>query len=291
MNRKKIVVVIFAVVSALILIAANEGLQAKENIFQSGDVVYTKPVKGVIFSHKLHVDDRGLSCDMCHSGLFEPSALKAQGKPDFVMESLYRGKYCGACHNGTMAFASNTQCARCHIGVKGYNAYRKMKPEGRASYGPKAVMTIGSGDSSVKFNHGNHMQYFQCNDCHAGLFPMKKGSVKMTMKDIYDGKYCGSCHDGKKAFVSTDCAKCHAKVPAPKNDLSYSSKGLGAAKFSHNTHAAIFKCEECHPKLFAMKKGGSKMKMDVMYSGGFCGSCHDGKKASAVTDCAKCHKN
>ena len=291
MSRNKMVVAIFAVVSALILIAANNGLQAKENIFQNGDIVYTKPVKGVIFSHKLHVDDRGLGCDMCHSGLFEPSALKAQEKPDFVMESLYKGKYCGSCHNGTMAFASNTQCARCHIGVKGYNAYQKMKPEGKASYGPRDVMTIGSGDSSVKFNHGNHMQYFQCNDCHTMLFQMKKSAVKMTMKDIYDGKYCGSCHNGKKAFVSTDCAKCHSKVPAPKHDLVYLSKGLGAAKFSHNTHTSMFKCEDCHPKLFAMKKGGSKMKMDAMYSGQFCGSCHDGKKASAVTDCAKCHKN
>jgi len=83
-----------------------------------GDIIFEKPVKGVIFSHKFHVEDTGLSCEMCHSRLFEMGRT-TQEKADFVMESLYQGKYCGACHNGTLAFASNTRCATCHIGVKG----------------------------------------------------------------------------------------------------------------------------------------------------------------------------
>ncbi|WP_456432053.1 c(7)-type cytochrome triheme domain-containing protein [Thermosulfuriphilus sp.] len=43
------------------------------------------------------------------------------------MKSLYEGKYCGACHNGEMAFAANTKCTTCHIGVRGYN--RLMGPK------------------------------------------------------------------------------------------------------------------------------------------------------------------
>jgi len=31
------------------------------------------------------------------------------------------------------------------------------------------------------------------------------------------------------------------------------------------------------------------MTMDAMNAGKFCGKCHDGKTATAVTDCAKCH--
>ena len=88
------------------------------NSYPEAPIVYSKPVKGVIFSHKAHVD-KGLSCDMCHPRLFEMQGLKAQENKDFVMESLYQGKYCGACHNGSLAFASNTRCATCHIGVKG----------------------------------------------------------------------------------------------------------------------------------------------------------------------------
>lgn len=288
MKMKKIVI-LFSAISVL-LFAACGVVFAEKNVFQPGDIMYSKPVKGVIFSHKVHVDDRGLSCDMCHSGLFEPSALKAQEKSDFNMNSLYKGKYCGACHNGKTAFASNTQCARCHTGVKGYKAYEKMKPASASVYGPKTTMTIGKNNTAVKFNHESHMQYFPCSDCHSKTFPMSKDKTKISMSDLYQGKYCGSCHDGKKAFVSTDCSKCHTNVPAPKADLAYSAKGAGAVKFSHNFHNKMFKCDDCHTKLFTMRKGGSKMNMDGMYKGQFCGKCHDGKAASPVTDCGKCHK-
>lgn len=86
--------------------------------YPEAPIVYDKPVRGVIFSHKAHID-RGLSCEMCHNRLFEQKAKRAQENKDFVMEALYQGKYCGACHNGTLAFASDTRCATCHIGVKG----------------------------------------------------------------------------------------------------------------------------------------------------------------------------
>jgi c(7)-type cytochrome triheme protein len=99
------------------LLALAVGL-AFANAYPETPIVYDKPVRGVIFSHKVHME-KGLSCEMCHNRLFEMQAKKAQENTDFVMESLYQGKYCGACHNGSLAFASNTRCATCHIGVKG----------------------------------------------------------------------------------------------------------------------------------------------------------------------------
>jgi c(7)-type cytochrome triheme protein len=89
---------------------------ATEN--HGGDIVYTKAVETVLFSHKLHVEQKELSCDLCHARNFEMQALKAQERTDFTMKSLMEGKYCGECHNGLMAFASNTRCAACHTGVK-----------------------------------------------------------------------------------------------------------------------------------------------------------------------------
>lgn len=52
---------------------------------------------------------------------------------------------------------------------------------------------------------------FKCADCHSKpkLFEMKKAPLKMD--DMKAGKSCGACHDGKKAFNVTDCAKCHKK--------------------------------------------------------------------------------
>jgi c(7)-type cytochrome triheme protein len=54
----------------------------------------------------------------------------------------------------------------------------------------------------------------KCKDCHPAVFKMKKGADVITMKDMDAGKFCGTCHDGKKAFSSSDkaaCVKCHKK--------------------------------------------------------------------------------
>lgn len=54
----------------------------------------------------------------------------------------------------------------------------------------------------------------KCNDCHTKVFPMKKGGSKFTMKEMNEGKGCGTCHNGTKAFKTSDaanCAKCHKK--------------------------------------------------------------------------------
>jgi c(7)-type cytochrome triheme protein len=105
----------YCAIIAITLSIAMPALSAEK---QGGEIYYTKEVKTVLFSHKLHVDKKGLSCDLCHARNFEMQALKAQENADFTMKSLMEGKYCGACHNGTMAFAANTRCADCHTGVK-----------------------------------------------------------------------------------------------------------------------------------------------------------------------------
>lgn len=118
---------ILALVASLALVLGSGLLFAAGDVFHGGDIVYTKPVKSVLFSHSMHLEKLDTSCDMCHTAIFEMQALKAQENEDFTMQSLYEGKYCGACHNGSWGFASNTQCARCHIGVKGHRALQKAK--------------------------------------------------------------------------------------------------------------------------------------------------------------------
>ncbi len=54
----------------------------------------------------------------------------------------------------------------------------------------------------------------KCLDCHSKIFKMKKGSAKFKMADINAGKFCGTCHNGKKAFAANDkdnCGICHSK--------------------------------------------------------------------------------
>ena len=82
-------------------------------------IIWEKPVKAVEFNHKVHTMDAGLECDSCHDDLFSMEAGAAEEKEDFTMATLYDGGYCGACHDGSTAFASNTRCTSCHIGVRG----------------------------------------------------------------------------------------------------------------------------------------------------------------------------
>jgi c(7)-type cytochrome triheme protein len=68
---------------------------------------------------------------------------------------------------------------------------------------------------AVEFSGKVHKEAgFKCKDCHnKELFPkMKKGTVEISMKEIYAGKYCGKCHNGDQAFAAKkNCKRCHKK--------------------------------------------------------------------------------
>ncbi len=88
-----------------------------------------------------------------------------------------------------------------------------------AAYAVPAGKTLefdGKGAGKVVFDGKTHADKGnKCADCHqSGLFKMKKGADAITMKDINDGKFCGACHNGTKAFSAKDaanCGKCHKK--------------------------------------------------------------------------------
>lgn len=339
-------------------------------------ILYTKPINSVLFSHNAHLEQK-LSCIQCHNGLFDMKALKAQEKKDFNMDALYKGKYCGACHNGKQAFASNTQCAHCHVRIKpGQEPALKEKMPAFTR-----VETMGKGDNAVRFRHEIHEKKASCIQCHPKPFLVKRGVNKITYADHTAKKACFSCHDGAKSFPFSDCNSCHIKTIAPnqaiivgksskavtfrhdshkgKNQckschtelfsykkgeakvtfadhsgkkscftchngaagapfytcngchkdkegalsgkatakkpqgpqaaLIYKMEGAGPVYFNHPSHAG-FECKACHPDPFAMQKGQTKMTMAQMYKGQSCGTCHNGKKAFKSYDCAKCHK-
>ena len=66
----------------------------------------------------------------------------------------------------------------------------------------------------VPFSHKAHLaKGAGCQDCHPGIFEMRKGMADATkqlnMKTIYEGDYCGVCHNSKKAFGLEKCNGCH----------------------------------------------------------------------------------
>ncbi|HYA86883.1 MAG TPA: c(7)-type cytochrome triheme domain-containing protein [Nitrospirota bacterium] len=76
----------------------------------------------------------------------------------------------------------------------------------------KTIEFSPAGAGKVVFDGTAHAKAgLKCADCHPGAFKMKKGGDAITMKDINDGKFCGTCHNGTKAFAAKECGKCHAK--------------------------------------------------------------------------------
>lgn len=77
----------------------------------------------------------------------------------------------------------------------------------------KTVLLEPKGASMAVFDGKMHADKgFKCADCHPGVFKMKKDGDAITMKDIREGKFCGTCHNGTKAFNAKDavsCTKCH----------------------------------------------------------------------------------
>lgn len=65
----------------------------------------------------------------------------------------------------------------------------------------------------VLFTHRVHNYWFNCDSCHPKFFEMAKGTTKMNMKGIGEGKWCGACHS-KVAFPLTDCVRCHSQEKA-----------------------------------------------------------------------------
>jgi c(7)-type cytochrome triheme protein len=81
---------------------------------------------------------------------------------------------------------------------------------------------VGGGDLTftprdtlpVVFSHEKHVREkaIRCADCHYKFFQMAHGSFKMNMDKMNKAMFCGSCHDGQKAFDvkdSRNCSRCH----------------------------------------------------------------------------------
>ncbi|MCX8030747.1 MAG: NapC/NirT family cytochrome c [Thermodesulfovibrionales bacterium] len=217
--------------------------------------------------HSKH-QEKGINCVDCHLGVVHG------GQP----VNKTKMQTCFDCHDkiSPSKAPANENCKACHLTEE--------------SMIPKTPILFGRGASAVKFSHDTHASLVSCKDCHNKLFQMKKGSTKFTYDDHIKGRLCFDCHNGKKAFSWSSCKNCHDEIPAPKTSIVYKPKGIGQVEFSHDFHTSAFSCNDCHDKIWQMKKFSKRMTMDEMYKGKYCGKCHDGKSAFSSSDCDKCHK-
>ena len=239
----------------------------------------------MLFSCKWKTDERPVAKEKESPVI---SSLSESGLPCFKCHAYQKftqdeaGKFS---HSKHISFG--VHCNQCHI-IKPHKEANLNKDICNGCHNLTNFTFAGAG-MPVVFSHQGHSKKYSCSECHPKLFNMKKGTSRIAMDLMYQGNSCGSCHNGKKAFASTDCVKCH-KMTAFKKELSYPSGDMSPAIFSHEFHTAMFGCDNCHTSVFKFKKGGSGMKMDDIYQGKFCGKCHDGQTAFGSTECQKCHK-
>jgi len=103
----------------VLLVNLGAAWQAGAQEYGGGPIVFIKPVRAVIFEHRVHLG-KNLNCESCHPEIFTKKAGEVEEKDDFNMASFRQGKYCGKCHDGTITFSVDTDCIWCHIGVQGY---------------------------------------------------------------------------------------------------------------------------------------------------------------------------
>ncbi len=234
------------------------------------DITFTfKNAGPVVFNHELHLGKYNHNCRVCHNAIFN-----LRERRHFTMAEMEKTRSCGACHTGVKAFSvsNGKECVRCHKGA------------------PKDVVYSIKGLGNAVFSHAKHIAKNDgnCKGCHDGTIKTKENGV--TMAQMEKGKKCGACHNGKRSFtVAANCDRCH-KGLKPK-EITFAVKGVPSATFSHSFHLQVFKCADCHTKVFPYKAVTGKATMEDMSKGKSCGTCHNGKDAFAATgDCGKCHK-
>ncbi|BCS54396.1 cytochrome c3 family protein [Geobacter sp. SVR] len=227
------------------------------------DVTFTTENAGkVVFKHSSHMKKKNdkspnVSCRSCHNENMKKNVR-------YTMADMEQGRSCGQCHNGKQAFALE-QCTGCH---KVKDVTIKVKETG-----------------PVIFRHSVHLKKQECSSCHNALFKTS-GNPKVSMVEMEQGKSCGACHNGKKAFSISSCIGCH-----PVRDVVFTIKDAGQTTFSHASHIKMYGCSNCHTRYYPLGRTKAKVTMVEMEAGKSCGACHDGKIAFTVKEnCATCHK-
>jgi c(7)-type cytochrome triheme protein len=225
-----------------------------------------------------------------HSKEHMMHVLKQADNPIYAAQ-LVKNDVCLFCHSD----AQNRKIREERImtvGISFRTVDGVVNPEFRKKHGLPDVIVEGVRPATaIDPNHKKHYEMgLTCVDCHAKIAHNGITGYRSSMP------ICFACHDtkrkeGKKPPMDNDCAACHRDTEDlyPKAPVVYKPKDADPVSFSHQRHTAKARCSDCHDAIWPMKRGSVKMKMDDMYAGKSCGTCHNEKKAFASTDCARCH--
>ena len=214
-----------------------------------GNVVYRRLAKKrgmapVVFQHWKH---RGrYTCRVCH---FELPFSMRKGASQITRAAYLRGEFCGACHNGKIAFSAAEaakNCDRCHAYTtdhwqEDFRRFAADLPKAMSGHGIDWAKAIRTGLLKPRNSMGEEVPIPPLPQKIAK--PLKLGDV--TSREV--------------------------------------------VYFSHEEHMAEMDCSNCHPDIFNIKKKSTELfSMDKNLYGLYCGSCHM-RIAFPMGDCRRCH--
>jgi c(7)-type cytochrome triheme protein len=179
--------------------------------------------------------EKGFYCGSCHNGKFRynnETVFSACSSKSSVELTDEERRNCDRCHSqgkvvskkhDFRAITANLPKERFGNGVDWEKAEKEKRIslvdyiEGvsikRKAMDVRKDFSIApnvKGMPEIIFSHEKHTVWNGCEVCHPEIFMVKKGQVKYTMVDIFEGEYCGVCH-GKVAFPMMDCQRCHTQ--------------------------------------------------------------------------------
>ncbi|MCM0081948.1 hypothetical protein L4X63_10130 [Geomonas sp. Red32] len=175
---------------------------------------------------------KGYFCGTCHNGVttFKKSRIFASCATSYSQDDLKR---CGRCHQvdrdpalqeSFETFAATMPREILGNGINWSKAEEtgllkpidrlegvSLKPAAMKVQDDFALKAKIDGMPDIIFSHARHTVWNGCELCHPDIFVgVKRGATKYSMIELFEGKYCGVCHD-KVAFPQTECKRCHAK--------------------------------------------------------------------------------
>lgn len=179
---------------------------------------------------------RGYYCGACHNGkmMYQGAAVFASCSKTSAPEDLAR---CERCHS--FGKPNNADAAFLHfaralpkerfgngldwqqaeesglINPVDFVAGISVKRKSLAVQKDFALNAKLVGMPNIIFSHKKHTVWNGCELCHPEIFVgVKKGETHYSMVGIFEGKYCGACHN-TVAFPLTDCQRCHSTPVQP----------------------------------------------------------------------------
>ncbi len=227
--------------------------------------------RGILFSHKNHIE-RGLEdCSICHDPNAEPKTL-------FISPAH---EICSTCHTIPEDRSDTSGCALCHT---------------RPDYSVTPWKPLLNDE--VRFSHATHTEKgLQCNECHTAADAPRFPYPAMPV--------CVQCHE-KKATALTECTVCHTQISretVPQmlygrriqhdNKVVWEKIHGREARFQPNACALCHDfqehCDTCHatkpPQDHTLTWRRKTHGMEAAWNRQRCAACHEEDM------CVKCHQH